>query len=47
MMLWQNSKYQIYRVVVTLAIQHAMRMIRIILSSVACLAVPHFCRIIS
>jgi hypothetical protein len=38
----KSYKYYIFRVSVALAIQHAKRMRRIILSSAACLAVTYF-----
>jgi hypothetical protein len=38
----KTKMYYIFRVFVALVIQHAMRMRRIILPSVACLAVPYF-----
>ena len=39
---WNGNKYYVFFVLVALCIQHAVRMRRIILSSVACLAKPHF-----
>ena len=39
---WNSNKYNVFFVLVTLCIQHAVRMLLIILSSVACLAKPYF-----
>jgi hypothetical protein len=38
---WKSNKYYIFQVSVVLVIQHDMRMRRIILSPVACLALPY------